>query len=73
MSYTAIHEILYRDELGQTARVDPGAELTKDQEKALSKDLATLVKQKAIKAIKENKSKSPVAAAGKPGDGFGDK
>lgn len=70
MSYTAIHEILYRDELGQTARVDPGAELTKDQEKALSKDLATLVKQKAIK---ENKSKSPVAAAGKPGDGFGDK
>ena len=70
MSYTAIHEILYRDELGQAARVDPGAELTKDQEKALSKDLATLVKQKAIK---ENKSKSPVAAAGKPGDGFGDK
>lgn len=70
MSYTAIHEILYRDELGQTARVDPGAELTKDQEKALSKDLANLVKQKAIK---ENKSKSPVAAAGKPGDGFGDK
>ena len=70
MSYTALHEILYRDELGQTARVDPGAELTKDQEKALSKDLATLVKQKAIK---ENKSKSPVAAAGKPGDGFGDK
>ena len=70
MSYTAVHEILYRDELGQTARVDPGAELTKDQEKALSKDLAHLVKQKAIK---ENKSKSPVAAAGKPGDGFGDK
>ena len=70
MSYTAIHEILYRDELGQTARVDPGAELTKDQEKALSKDLANLVKQKVIK---ENKSKSPVAAAGKPGDGFGDK
>ena len=70
MSYTAIHEILYLDELGQTVRVDPGAELTKDQEKALSKDLATLVKQKAIK---ENKSKSPVAAAGKPGDGFGDK
>lgn len=69
MSYTAVHEILYRDELGQTARVDPGAELTKDQEKALSKDLATLVKQKAIK---ENK-KSPVAAAGKLGDGFGDK
>ena len=70
MPYIAVHEILYRDELGQTARVDPGAELTKDQEKALSKDLANLVKQKAIK---ENKSKSPVAAAGKPGDGFGDK
>ena len=70
MPYIAVHEILYKDELGQTARVDPGAELTKDQEKALSKDLATLVKQKAIK---ENKSKSPVAAAGKPGDGFGDK
>ncbi len=70
MSYTALHEILYRDELGQTARVDPGAELTKDQEKSLSKDIPTLLKQKAIKEQK----KAPTAAAPfKAGDGFGDK
>lgn len=67
MSYTAVHEILYKDELGQTASVAPGAELTKAEEKALSKDLADLVKSKAIK---ENKA---VAAAPKAGDGFGDK
>lgn len=68
MSYTAVHEILYRDELGQTARVDPGAELNKDQEKALSKDIPFLLKQKAIKEQK----KAPTVAA-KAGDGFGDK
>ena len=68
MSYTAVHEILYRDELGQTARVDPGSELTKEQEKALSKDIPSLLKQKAIKEHK----KAPAAVV-KAGDGFGDK
>ena len=66
MSYTAAHEILYRDELGQTARIDPGAELTKEQEEALAKDIASLVKTKAIKEQKK-------APAAKSGDGFADK
>ncbi len=70
MSYTAIHEILYRDELGQTARVDPGSELSKEQEKSLSKDIPRLLKSKALK---ENKSKAPAAASGKAGDGFDNK
>lgn len=69
MSYTAVHEILYKDELGQTASVAPGAELSKAEEKALSKDLADLVKSKALK---ENKP-AATAAAPKAGDGFGDK
>ena len=66
MPYIAVHEILYKDELGQTARVAPGAELTKAEEKALSKDLASLVKSKALKQAKD-------APAPKSGDGFGDK
>lgn len=66
MSYTAVHEILYKDELGQTARVAPGAELTKAEEKALSKDLTSLVKSKALKQAKDT-------PAPKSGDGFGDK
>lgn len=68
MSYTAVHEILYKDELGQTARVAPGAELTKAEEKALSKDLASLVKSKALKQAKDAPASAP-----KSGDGFGDK
>lgn len=65
MSYTAIHEILYRDELGQVASVPAGSTLTKDQEKALSKDLAGLVKSKAIKSVKT--AESPASKS----DGFG--
>ena len=65
MSYTAVHEILYKDELGQTAVITPGSELSKAEEKALAKDLADLVKSKAIKSDK--------AATPKTGDGFGDK
>ena len=65
MPYIAVHEILYKDELGQTARVDPGATLDKAEENALAKDLASLVKSKAVK-------KTDAAPAAKPNDGFGD-
>ena len=68
MPYIAVHEILYKDELGQTSRIDPGATLDKAEEKALSKDLASLVKSKALKQAKDAPAPAP-----KSGDGFGDK
>lgn len=68
MPYVCKHEILYKDDLGQTARIDPGSELTKDQEKAIGKEsLDALVKSKAVKKL-------TVAEAEKvrdAGDGFG--
>ena len=67
MSYIAKHEILYKDELGQTARIDPGATLSKAEEKVLAKDLPNLVKSKAV-----TQSKDAPAPAGKSNDGFGD-
>lgn len=52
MPHFAIHEILYRDELGETARIDPGTELSKEQEKAIGKDsLDSMVKSKALKKV----------------------
>lgn len=69
MSYIAVHEILYRDELdGKTARVEPGAELSKAQEKALSKDIPALLKNKAIKEEKSAPASS--SKSGKLDDGF---
>ena len=68
MPHFAIHEILYRDDLGQPARIDPGAELSKDQEKAIGKEsLDSMVKSKALKKV-------TIAEAEKvrdAGDGFG--
>lgn len=66
MPYIAVHEILYKDELGQTSRIDPGATLDKAEERALAKDLESLVKSKAIK-------KTDAAPAVRSNDGFGDK
>ena len=41
-----------RDDLGQTARIDPGTELSKDQEKAIGKEsLDSMVKSKALKKV----------------------
>lgn len=65
MPYITKHEILYKDDLGETARIDPNTELTKAEEKALGKEnLDSLVKSKAI-------TKVTVAEAAKVNDGFG--
>lgn len=61
--YKANHEILYRDDFG-TQKIDPGSVLTKEQEKALAKDLPTLEKSRAVSKIKD----APTAK--KAGDGF---
>ncbi len=76
MNRVAVHEILYRDELGQTARIDPGTTLTKDHEKALAKDMDSLVRRKAVREVKETKegkTASSGSTSRKSNDGFNDK
>lgn len=53
MSYIAKHEIIYRDDLGQTGKISPDSVLTKAQEKAIAKDLPDLLKKRAVKEVKK--------------------
>lgn len=48
MKHKAIHEIIYKDELGQNATIAPNTTLTDAHVKALGDNLSSLVKSKAI-------------------------
>ena len=51
---------------GQTVRIDPGATLDKAEEKALAKDLASLVKSKAVKKTDAAPAAKPLSAPFRP-------
>lgn len=53
MDHKTKHEIIYKDELGMSARIPAGTVLTEEHRKALGKDFDALVKSKAVEAVKE--------------------
>ena len=52
MEHKAVHEIIYQDELGSSARISAGTVLTDEHRKALGDQFDSLVERGAIKGSK---------------------
>jgi len=67
MEHKAVHEIIYQDELGSSARIAPGTVLTDELREALGDQFDSLVKRGAIKESKRQVNRESLE--GTVGDG----